>query len=79
MDRKDVKSYRQEMTDTAGQDEEMPDGVVERKFAPDVENHPDGIEEPAGHQQADTAGFDPGDQQVTGTDHGPPHAEIEGD
>ena len=46
------------MQDAAGKDEQMPDGVVVREAAPDVENGADGVHQAARDEQVDAFGRD---------------------
>lgn len=65
------------MTDAPGDDEQMPDRVVEGDAVDRVEDDAEGVKEPAGQQPADPGEGDHGQQPFEVDDDHPPQSDIE--
>jgi len=78
-DRDDVKKDGKEMERAAGQDEEMPYGMVVRHTVPAIEYQTQDIGEPSGDEKNQAAHCDGGDQGFEGNDDEEPHPHVEGD
>ena len=65
------------MQGAAGEDENMPDGVVPIQFLPGIEDSAQGVAQAPSYEQGQPPGGQAIDEGLDGNDHQPAHAQIE--
>ena len=75
----DVEKHREEMQCAAEQYEPMPDGMMVSEAPPLVENHPDGISQPAARQQEKASRRNVLQHRLQGDHNSPAHGHINHD
>jgi len=75
----DVKEDGEEVKGAAGQDEEMPDGMVVRQAAPAIENETQDVGEPPGDEEPQAIRCECGEQRFDSEDDEETHSYIKAD